>query len=164
MKSKCVVKAELGEVIASTKYGRETNDSVTIFKSLGLAVQDLVSAKLITDISKSSTSSNPIKILNSSIRNVDDDIKDWGGKEVETVCKGDHASFSSMATHYPELGLMTCEVYVDKIIDGSECTKLCIVYASHNGNMLGMINDWDRFESRQHKMKILFKFKCDDPK
>ena len=59
---------------------------------------------------------------------------------------------------------MTCEVYVDKIIDGSECTKLCIVYASHNGNMLGMINDWERFESRQHKMKILFKFKCDDPK
>ena len=151
-------------MIASTKNGREASDSVTIFKSLGLAVQDLVSAKLITDIAQSSNCSNPIKILDTSISNVGDEIKFWTAKEVETVCKGDHVSFSSKATHYPELGLMTCEVQVDKIVDGSECTKLCFIYDSHNGNMLGMINDWDTFVSRHHKMKILFKFKCDDPK
>ena len=41
------VKAELGEVLAGMHPGREHEDEVTVFKSLGLAVEDLASAELI---------------------------------------------------------------------------------------------------------------------
>ena len=53
IRSNCSIKAELGEVIAGEKAGRENKDSITIYKSLGLAVQDLAAAKLISDISNS---------------------------------------------------------------------------------------------------------------
>ena len=36
------IQGELGEVIAGQKEGRRGDDAVTIYKSLGLAVQDLV--------------------------------------------------------------------------------------------------------------------------
>ncbi len=39
------IQGELGEVIAGQKEGRRGDDSVTIYKSLGLAVQDLVRGK-----------------------------------------------------------------------------------------------------------------------
>ena len=38
---------ELGEVVAGNKPGRQSADEVTIFKSLGLAVEDVVSADLV---------------------------------------------------------------------------------------------------------------------
>jgi alanine dehydrogenase len=38
------VKGELGEVITASKPGRETNDETTIFKSLGLAIEDIYAA------------------------------------------------------------------------------------------------------------------------
>jgi ornithine cyclodeaminase/alanine dehydrogenase-like protein (mu-crystallin family) len=38
------VKAELGEVLSGTKKGRESDEQITIFKSLGLAVEDIYSA------------------------------------------------------------------------------------------------------------------------
>ncbi len=40
------VRAELGEIIAGTKPGRVTSDEVTLFKSLGQAIEDLVAADL----------------------------------------------------------------------------------------------------------------------
>lgn len=40
------VQLELGEVIAGTKAGRQSEDGVTLFKSLGLAVEDLATAAL----------------------------------------------------------------------------------------------------------------------
>ena len=39
--------AELGEVAAGTKPGRRSADEITVFKSLGLAVEDVVSADLV---------------------------------------------------------------------------------------------------------------------
>lgn len=39
--------AELGEVAARTKPGRGTADEITVFKSLGLAVEDVVAADLV---------------------------------------------------------------------------------------------------------------------
>ena len=39
--------AELGEVAAGTKPGRQSADEITVFKSLGLAVEDVVSADLV---------------------------------------------------------------------------------------------------------------------
>ena len=38
--------AELGEVVATPRLGRRTEDEVTIFKSLGIAVEDVASAHL----------------------------------------------------------------------------------------------------------------------
>ncbi len=39
--------AEIGEVIAGTKAGRQSADEVTLFKSVGVAVEDLASAELV---------------------------------------------------------------------------------------------------------------------
>jgi ornithine cyclodeaminase/alanine dehydrogenase-like protein (mu-crystallin family) len=40
------IRAELGEVLAGTHPGRRSDDELTIFKSLGLAVEDLAAAEL----------------------------------------------------------------------------------------------------------------------
>jgi ornithine cyclodeaminase len=42
------IKAELGEVLASMHPGREHEDELTVFESLGIAVEDLASAELVT--------------------------------------------------------------------------------------------------------------------
>jgi ornithine cyclodeaminase/alanine dehydrogenase-like protein (mu-crystallin family) len=39
--------AELGEVVAGTRPGRQSADEITLFKSLGLAVEDVVAADLV---------------------------------------------------------------------------------------------------------------------
>jgi ornithine cyclodeaminase/alanine dehydrogenase-like protein (mu-crystallin family) len=39
------IRAELGEVLAGSAPGRESDDEVTVFESLGLAVEDLASAE-----------------------------------------------------------------------------------------------------------------------
>jgi ornithine cyclodeaminase/alanine dehydrogenase-like protein (mu-crystallin family) len=41
------IKAELGEVLAGMHRGREHEDEVTVFESLGIAVEDLASAELV---------------------------------------------------------------------------------------------------------------------
>ena len=41
------IKAELGEVLAGMHPGREHEDELTIFESLGIAVEDLASAELV---------------------------------------------------------------------------------------------------------------------
>ena len=38
------VKAELGEVVAGVKKGRENKEDITIYKSLGIAAEDIFSA------------------------------------------------------------------------------------------------------------------------
>jgi ornithine cyclodeaminase len=40
------IHAELGEVILGRKSGRETNDQITFFKSVGIAVQDAMAAQV----------------------------------------------------------------------------------------------------------------------
>ena len=39
--------AELGEVIAGSKPGRQSNDEITLYKSVGVAVEDIVAADLV---------------------------------------------------------------------------------------------------------------------
>jgi ornithine cyclodeaminase len=46
------IRAELGEVLKGTKPGRTSADEITLFKSLGLAVEDLAAAKYLYDKSK----------------------------------------------------------------------------------------------------------------
>ena len=42
----------LGEVVARIKKGRENNEEVTIFDSTGLAIQDIICAKLVYEKAK----------------------------------------------------------------------------------------------------------------
>ena len=42
--SEKIIKAEIGEVINGIKKGRESSDEITVFKSVGIAIQDLVVA------------------------------------------------------------------------------------------------------------------------
>ena len=44
--SHCDIHAELGEVVAGTKPGRGSAEEITLFKSLGLGIEDVVSAGL----------------------------------------------------------------------------------------------------------------------
>ena len=39
--------AEIGEVVAGTRPGRETAEDITLFKSVGVAVEDVVTADLV---------------------------------------------------------------------------------------------------------------------
>ncbi|MBC8147779.1 MAG: hypothetical protein H8E98_07320 [Bacteroidetes bacterium] len=41
--------AELGELVTGKKSGRIHNEEITVFKSNGLAIQDVATAKLIYD-------------------------------------------------------------------------------------------------------------------
>jgi alanine dehydrogenase len=41
------IHAEIGEVLAGTKSGRETNDEMTLYKSVGIAIQDVAAANLV---------------------------------------------------------------------------------------------------------------------
>jgi len=43
--ARCIA-AEIGEVIAGTARGRETADEITLFKSVGTALEDLAAAQL----------------------------------------------------------------------------------------------------------------------
>lgn len=43
------VRAEIGEVLAATKPGRTTTDEVTLYKSVGIAIQDVATARLVYD-------------------------------------------------------------------------------------------------------------------
>jgi len=43
------IKAELGEILIGTAKGRTSADEITLFKSLGLAIEDLASAQLLYD-------------------------------------------------------------------------------------------------------------------
>jgi thiomorpholine-carboxylate dehydrogenase len=44
------VVAELGEVVAGTAPGRRTDDEVTLFKSVGVAAEDIATAVLVYDL------------------------------------------------------------------------------------------------------------------
>jgi ornithine cyclodeaminase len=46
------IHAELGEVVNGTIAGRESDDEITLFKSVGLAIQDISCASLVYDQAK----------------------------------------------------------------------------------------------------------------
>lgn len=46
------IRAELGEVLKGAKPGRTSDDEITLFKSLGIAVEDLAAAKFLYDRAK----------------------------------------------------------------------------------------------------------------
>ena len=51
--------AEIGQVFGGTKAGRETAEEITLFKSVGVAVEDLASAELVYRSASAAYSSTP---------------------------------------------------------------------------------------------------------
>lgn len=49
-----VIRAELGELLTGTAEGRKSPDEITLFKSLGLAIEDLASAALLYEKARDS--------------------------------------------------------------------------------------------------------------
>ena len=47
--TKDYIYGELGEIVCGKKRGRETDSEITVFKSVGLAIQDAATAKLVYD-------------------------------------------------------------------------------------------------------------------
>jgi ornithine cyclodeaminase len=42
-----VIHAEIGEVLAGTKSGRTSAEEITLYKSVGIAIQDVATAQLV---------------------------------------------------------------------------------------------------------------------
>ena len=42
-----VIHAEIGEVLAGTKNGRTSAEEITLYKSVGIAIQDVATAHLV---------------------------------------------------------------------------------------------------------------------
>ena len=155
IKSNCKIKAELGEVIGGTKSGRESIDAVTIYKSLGLAVQDLAAAKLITDVSRSSNSRIPIK----REKWTDTEIKDAktivNVKSTETTCEAKHVTFKCRASFYPTLDSITCEIIITKNDGGCVCFAKCFLYEASNGQLLALLDDWSQDAPAETKAGVI---------
>ena len=49
------IAAEIGEVIAGTARGRESADEITLFKSVGVAVEDVATASLVYRLATAAT-------------------------------------------------------------------------------------------------------------
>lgn len=56
------IHASLGEVVAGLKPGRESDDEITLFKSVGLAVQDAATAALVYDLARGAGVGREIEI------------------------------------------------------------------------------------------------------
>ena len=56
------VAGELGELVAGKVQGRTSKQDVTVFKSLGLAVEDVVTARLVVDRAQAAGLGQPIKL------------------------------------------------------------------------------------------------------
>lgn len=155
IRSKCAIKAELGEVIAGSKTGRQNSKSITIYKSLGLAVQDLAAAKLISDISKSSDTELPIPQIKVAEIKAANDERNVDVTSVTTACKSGFLTFTSNAHFNPSCNFVCCEISVVNNVDGSECSSVCFLYNATNGKLVTIIRDWDCNATKDTKMKLL---------
>jgi ornithine cyclodeaminase/alanine dehydrogenase-like protein (mu-crystallin family) len=43
------IDAEIGEVLSGQRPGRENDQQITLFKSVGMAIEDLISARLVLE-------------------------------------------------------------------------------------------------------------------
>jgi ornithine cyclodeaminase/alanine dehydrogenase len=56
------IHADLGEVASGTKPGRESDDEITLFKSVGLAIQDAMTAACVYDLARKANVGTQIEI------------------------------------------------------------------------------------------------------
>ena len=155
IRSNCKIKAELGEVIAGKKEGRQNHENITIYKSLGLAVQDLAAAKLISDISHSSNFELPVKQIKTTDIKTSDHFECADGKSVTTTCQSTPFTFTSKAHFNPIYNFISCEVVMIGNFDGSVCSSVCFLYNAENGKLISFVSDWDYNASNNTKMNRL---------
>ena len=155
LRSNCKIKAELGEVIAGSKEGRQNHENITIYKSLGLAVQDLAAAKLISDISHSSNFELPVKQIKTTDIITYDHFEYADGKHVTTTCQSTPFTFTSKAHFNPTYNFISCEVTMIGNFDGSVCSSVCFLYNAENGKLISFVSDWDYNASNNTKMNRL---------
>ena len=158
IKSKCDIKAELGEVIAGIKRGRKSPETISIYKSLGLAVQDLTAAKLISDISQSTDNPFPIKRVKMS----DVEEKSFSNEEptnnvncTEAICQAESVTFMSKVKFYLHLNSITCELVITRNDGGAVCTALCFMYDAKTGQLIAVIEDWKPNADEQDRIGII---------
>ena len=53
---------ELGEILAGTRDGRSSGEQITLYKSVGLAIQDLAAAALVLDAARASGAGSEIEL------------------------------------------------------------------------------------------------------
>jgi ornithine cyclodeaminase len=53
---------ELGEIIAGSRDGRTSNEQITLYKSVGVAVQDLAAAALVLDAARERGAGSEIQL------------------------------------------------------------------------------------------------------
>jgi ornithine cyclodeaminase len=56
------IHADLGEILAGQKPGRQTREEITLFKSVGLAVQDAATAARVLDLARAAGVGSEIRI------------------------------------------------------------------------------------------------------
>ena len=155
IRSNCSIKAELGEVISGAKNGRENKESITIYKSLGLAVQDLAAAKLISDISDSSDTEFPIPQVKAKDIKTSKHIDKLDAKNVTTTCQSETLTFTATARYNQTFDFISCEIALVKSIDGSIGSSVCFLYNAVNGKVVAFIDDWDSNASDDTKRGLL---------
>ena len=155
IRSNCSIKAELGEVIAGEKAGRENKDSITIYKSLGLAVQDLAAAKLISDISDSSNTEIPIPQLKGKDIKISKHIENVDTKNVTTTCQSETLTFTAASRYNETFNYVSCEIALVKSVDGSVGSSVCFLYNAVNGKLVAFIPDWNSNASDDTKRELL---------
>ena len=155
IRSNCSIKAELGEVIAGEKAGRENKDSITIYKSLGLAVQDLAAAKLISDISEALNTEIPIPQLKAKDIKISKHIENVDTKNVTTTCQSETLTFTAASRYNETFDYVSCEIALVKSVDGSVGSSVCFLYNAVNGKLVAFIPDWNRNASDDTKRELL---------
>ena len=155
IRSNCSIRAELGEVISGEKAGRENKDSITIYKSLGLAVQDLAAAKLISDISNSSNTEIPIPQVKAKDIKISKHTEKVDTKNVTTTCQSETLTFTATSRYNQTFDYVSCEIVLVKSVDGSVGSSVCFLYNAVNGKLVAFIPDWDSNASDDTKRELL---------
>lgn len=139
--SGCTIQAELGEVVAGIKGGRRDDRSVTIYKSLGLAVQDLVAAKIVFD-EVAGGEGNPLPVPKYNSDDVTVFLEGLSYSELEP-----HSVSTELATSKVKMNCtaasngpkyLSCTI-ITGTVDESEKSTLCLVYRALTGQLMGII-------------------------
>lgn len=140
--SGCAIKSELGQVIATGKKA-DDQDTTTVFKSLGLAVQDLVAAKMVYDQYRNEKQQKvvPVPIWTT------EKVKLWqqeeknndleGQDDVTAVLMAQTSVESQKVTLKCEAKLLNNKAIVVNLKTTAEC-NLCMVYKAKTGQLMGI--------------------------
>jgi ornithine cyclodeaminase/alanine dehydrogenase-like protein (mu-crystallin family) len=60
------IHAEIGEILTGKKSGRESDDEITLFDSIGLAAQDIAAANIVYQLAKKTGMGKSVTLLESN--------------------------------------------------------------------------------------------------